>query len=112
MILMTVPKFLPGTLVRHRRYGYRGVVVEYDPICRADKQWYRGNRTQPNRDQPWYHVLVHGSDTVTYAAEGNLQPDESGEPVEHPLVELFFSGQKNGRYLRNSRAWPGWRKQT
>ena len=82
MILMTVPKFLPGTLVRHRRYGYRGVVVEYDPICRADKQWYRGNRTQPNRDQPWYHVLVHGSDTVTYAAEENLQPDESGEPVE------------------------------
>ena len=54
-------RFQPGHLVRHRRYGYRGVVVALDLECGAGDDWYRSNRTQPDRDQPWYHVLVHGS---------------------------------------------------
>lgn len=50
--------FEPGQLVRHRRYGYRGVVVDRDEFCEADDEWYSKNQTQPDRDQPWYHVLV------------------------------------------------------
>ena len=63
-----VEQFAVGELVRHGRYDYRGVVVASDPACRADDDWYLANRTQPDRDQPWYHVLVHGSHQVTYAA--------------------------------------------
>jgi len=85
------PKFQRGQLVRHRRYGYRGVVVDLDFECLASERWYQSNQTQPDRNQPWYHVLVHETDGATYAAQENLLPDTSGQPVEHPLIERFFS---------------------
>ena len=100
------PKFLPGQLVRHRRYGYRGVVVAYDGHCKADPEWYMSNKTQPDRDQPWYHVLVHNSRSVTYPAESSLEADDSGQPVSHSLMEHFFSGFVDGRYIRNDEPWP------
>ena len=27
------PAFTPGQMVKHKRYGYRGVIVEVDPQC-------------------------------------------------------------------------------
>lgn len=102
--------FLPGQLVRHRRYDYRGVVVAVDDACRADHAWYWSNQSQPDRNQPWYHVLVHGSTQVTYAAQNNLEVDESKEAVDHPLVREYFAGFEGGRYRRNGQPWPNpWR---
>ena len=100
------PKFRPGQLVRHKRYGYRGVVVEFDLSCQASDEWYSSNQTQPLRDQPWYHVLVHGTPTVTYAAQTSLEEDPDREPVEHPLISAFFSGFTGTGYIRNERPWP------
>ncbi len=100
------PVFEPGQLVRHRRYGYRGVIVDRDESCQADEGWYLKNQTQPDRDQPWYHVLVDGSSTNTYAASDNLVADASELPIAHPLVPHFFSEFKNGIYIRNDVAWP------
>lgn len=100
------PRFAVGQLVRHRRYGYRGVVVDYDLSCRADDAWYRANRTQPDKDQVWYQVLVHRSTDVTYAAQTSLEPDTDTTPVEHPLVEQFFDVQDDGRYVRNQEPFP------
>ena len=102
-----VPKFHPGQLVRHKRYGYRGVIVEYDLRCEADDQWYQSNRTQPDKGQPWYHVLVDATDQTTYAAEGNLQDDPSGQPIRHPLLVRFFGEFVDSRYVRNDEPWPG-----
>lgn len=99
------PVFEIGQLVAHRRYGYRGVVVDFDIRCQATEAWYKSNQTQPARDQPWYHVLVHGSVQVTYAAQENLAADVSGEPIEHPWVERYFSGFRGGRYVRNDEPW-------
>ena len=102
-----IPRFKPGQLVRHKRYGYRGVVVDFDPSCQADKQWYQSNQTQPERNQPWYHVLVHNSDQITYPAQSSLIKDTSSQPIEHPLLSYFFSEfMLDGKYLRNDRAWP------
>lgn len=100
------PVFEPGQLVRHRRYGYRGVVVDRDARCQADEEWYQKNQTQPDRNQPWYHVLVDGSSTCTYAASENLIADLSGLPIDHPLVAYFFSEFKDGEYVRNGNPWP------
>lgn len=94
-------KFEQGQLIYHRRYAYRGVILQVDPFCRAPDAWYRRNRTQPPRDQPWYHVLVHGGDE-TYVAEENLAIDASGEQVAHPLVEAIFPIFLNGRYHLDS----------
>lgn len=83
-------KFQAGTLIHHKRYGYRGVIVQVDEACRADEQWYQANQTQPDRHQPWYHVLVDGSTHTTYVAQENLELDASGAAVEHPLLDQFF----------------------
>jgi len=103
-----MPTFAPGQVVRHRRYEYRGLVVDFDLRCRADDAWYQKNRTRPDREQPWYHLLVDGSTVVTYAAEANLQADETGQPVHHPLVPKLFEAFHDGRYERNEVPWPGW----
>ena len=103
-----MPRFRIGQIVRHRRYGYYGLVVDFDLNCQADEQWYRANRSHPNQAQPWYHVLVNGSDMTTYAAEENLAPDEEHHTVTHPLVGYFFEAATSGRYIRNDEVWPGW----
>ncbi len=100
------PLYHPGQIVRHRRYGYRGVVVDFDLTCNADQAWYQSNQTQPDRNQPWYHVLVDGSVNTTYAAQTSLEADERPAPITHPLLEHFFTEFTGDRYLRNDRLWP------
>ena len=98
-------KFQIGELVRHRRYGYRGVVVAYDLTCQADDDWYQSNKTQPERNQPWYHVVVSESNQVTYPAESSLLADESKEEILNPIVPYFFTSFNKGVYIRNDRPW-------
>ena len=102
-----LPTFKPGQLVRHKRYRYRGVIVDFDMRCQADDEWYQRNRTQPDRDQPWYHVLVDGSMMTTYVAQENLGADDGDDPIDHPLVQHFFVSFADGHYVRNDRPWPG-----
>ena len=78
-----------------------------DDFCQADDAWYKKNQTQPDRDQPWYHVLVSGTSANTYAAAESLVADESGLPIDHPFVPHFFSEFKDGMYVRNDNPWPG-----
>ncbi|MBH61416.1 MAG: hypothetical protein CL569_02985 [Alphaproteobacteria bacterium] len=63
--------------------------------------------SRPAKVQPWYHVLVHGAEHTTYVAQRNLEPDETGEPVNHPLIEEIFGVHENGVYLsRKTLSWP------
>ena len=95
--------FTIGTVVKHKLYAYRGVVVAYDPSCTAGDTWYQSNKTKPSRDQPWYHVLVHDSGGLsTYVAQENLLPDDSGESVNHPRIDSYFSEFIDGRYRAHS----------
>jgi heat shock protein HspQ len=82
------------------------VVVSFDLTCQADDNWYLSNRTQPDRYQPWYHILVHDSDQVTYAAQTSLEEDHSKENIVHPLLSHLFSAFHNGQYIRNDNPWP------
>ncbi len=100
------PLYHPGQIVRHRRYGYRGVVVDFDLTCKADEAWYQSNQTQPDRNQPWYHVLVDGSSNTTYAAQTSLEADERSAPITHPYLKHFFTEFTGDRYVRNDRPWP------
>ncbi len=103
-------KYQPGNVVLHKLYDYRGLIVDFDMTCQAPEEWYQANQTQPNRDQPWYHLLVDGNQQVTYVAESNLELDPSGLPVVHGMLNLFFSGydESGNQYLRNEVPWnPG-----
>lgn len=97
-----------GTIVQHKLYGYRGVIVCFDTECMAGDKWYFSNKTQPIKEQPWYHVLVHDSGGLsTYVAQSNLQEDSTKEPVNHPRLECYFSGYQDGRYALKANSGTG-----
>lgn len=97
-------KFHPGQLIYHRLYGYRGVVVDVDAAFSGTDAWYDAMAvTRPDRGQPWYHLLVDGSELATYVPEEHLLDDASGEPVDHPLLDSFFSAFRPERGAYRSR---------
>jgi heat shock protein HspQ len=96
---MKQAKFSIGQCVQHRLFDYRGVVVDVDAEFLGSDEWYdEVARSRPPKDEPWYHVLVHDADNETYVAERNLEPDQTYEPVNHPLLGEFFSGFEQGVY--------------
>ncbi|MCH6565116.1 MAG: heat shock protein HspQ [Proteobacteria bacterium] len=98
-------KFSVGELIHHRLFGYRGVIIDVDQNFQASEEWYEAvAKSRPPKNRPWYHVLVHLSEQSTYVAEQNLEPDDSVDPIDHPMLENFFSKFDNGRYIRNQPA--------
>lgn len=98
-------KFSIGDLVHHRLFEYRGVVADVDSTFQLTDEWYDAMaRSRPPKDQPWYHVLVHGSTQTTYVAERNLEPDSSARPISHPMISHYFSGFADGHYISDSRS--------
>jgi len=96
--------FSVGDLVHHRLFDYRGVVVDVDPRFMLSEEWYETVAVScPPKDKPWYRVLVHNATHDTYVAERNLEPDTTGEPVSHPLVDDHFAAFRNGRYITSAR---------
>lgn len=97
---MKQAKFTIGQRITHRLFDYRGVIIDVDADFQGSDEWYENvARSRPPKDQPWYHVLVHDSNTETYVAERNLIPDDSDEPVVHPLVNEYFDEFRQGIYL-------------
>ena len=94
-------KFKIGHVVHHKRYDYYGVIFNADGSCKAIDEWYYRNRTQPDRQQPWYNVLVDGG-SETYVAEENLEFDSSGKKITHPALDQMFFSYHNGRYFKVS----------
>ncbi|RKY22149.1 MAG: heat shock protein HspQ [Planctomycetota bacterium] len=92
------PRFDVGQVVRHRRFGYRALIVACD---------LSAGPSADAREEPWYHLLVHGSDGVTAARQGSLEANDSGEGVRHPLVPRYFGGFRKGLYMRNDVDWDG-----
>jgi len=73
--------------------------VDVDASYQGSEEWYQNvAKSRPPKDQPWYHVLVDDSDHLTYVAERNLEPDLLQEPIDHPLLEVYFTSFRNGRY--------------
>lgn len=93
-------EFGVGELVQHKRFGYRGVIVDVDASFQLSEEWYEQVAlSRPPKDRPWYHVLVHDAEHMTYVAERNLEPDQAQGPVRHPALEHFFEGLRDGRYI-------------
>ncbi|MBL8994802.1 MAG: Co2+/Mg2+ efflux protein ApaG [Spirochaetia bacterium] len=98
-------QFRRGQVVRHSLHGYRGVVVDFDMYFLKDEPWYATQAGSPAKNKPWYHILVDGSDHVSYAPQEQLEADHRGEPIQHPLFDFFFEGMGEGRYIRNNKTW-------
>lgn len=102
---LTTTRFSVGQLVRHRKFDYRGVIFDVDPKFQATDEWYEMMaKSRPPKDKPWYHVLVDGAPHTTYVAERHLAPDDSDEPIDHPLIGQFFTRFEKGRYRTRHRS--------
>lgn len=96
-----------GQVIRHKRFEYRGVIIGYDPLCIAPEGWIQAMRVDSlsnGRSQPFYHVLVDDRDgrypgNVTYVAQENIVTIRGQTKVEHPLIDDYFSGFEDGRYV-------------
>jgi len=104
---ITVPRqtrsrFGIGEVVRHRLFGFRGVVFDVDPVFANSEEWYQAipEDMRPSRDQPFYHLLAENDESsyVAYVSQGNLVSDSEGGPVDHPTVPELFEQFKDGRY--------------
>jgi heat shock protein HspQ len=99
---MREAKFSIGQVVRHRLFPFRGVVFDVDEEFSNTEEWLDAipEPIRPDRNQPFYHVFAENSDQhyIAYVSEQNLLPDESGEPVDHPKVDLFFDETDEGGY--------------
>jgi heat shock protein HspQ len=96
-----IAKFGIGQVVSHRRFEYRGVIVDVDASYLGTEEWYHEvARSHPPRDRPWYHVLVHEAEHATYVAERHLALEERPEAIRHPLLEDYFDAFEAGRYKR------------
>jgi heat shock protein HspQ len=100
------PSYKPGDIIWHMDNGFRGVIVNADMHCQASEEWYKSKPDHPERDQPWYHVLVSDSQKISYVAQSKLLPTHEQTKVEHPLLDYFFSEFNSVKYIRNARLWP------
>ncbi len=97
------PAFDIGQIVHHRKYDYRGVIVDVDPAFQGTEDWYEQMAvSRPPKDRPWYHVLVDGAGHSTYVAEQHLESDPSGHQISHPALGQFFDRFERGRYFRST----------
>ena len=102
-------KYGIGSIVRHRVYPFRGVVVDVDPEFDNTDEWYEAipAEVRPDKEQPFYHLLAENSDSYysAYVSQQNLLPDAENGPVSHPDVDDMFDGLDGERYLLHPRAF-------
>jgi heat shock protein HspQ len=84
---------------------YRGVIFDVDSSFQLTDEWYeKMAKSRPPRNEPWYHVLVHGATHMTYVAEQNLEADATEDPISHPMMTHFFGSFENGRYVTQAKS--------
>ncbi len=95
-------KFDIGQVVRHRKYPFRGLIYDVDPIFANTEEWWLSipEDVRPIKEQPFYHLFAENSETeyIAYVSEQNLLPDESGEPLRHPQIADSFERTAAGDY--------------
>ncbi len=92
-------QFFVGQIIHHKKFDYRGVIVDVDATFQGSEEWYElVARSRPPKDKPWYHVLVDNADNMTYVAERHLETTSDIAPVNHPAIDAFFNEFHNGMY--------------
>lgn len=95
-------RFSIGDVVQHRRFGFRGVVFDIDPVFANTEEWYQAipEEVRPDKHQPFYHLLAENGESsyVAYVSQQNLMMDDSEEPVDHPAISDMFGTYADGKY--------------
>ena len=91
--------FYVGQIVEHEMFGYRGVIFDVDNCYMLSDEWYEQMaKSNPPKEEPWYHVLVDNGVHSTYVAERNLRPANNLDQINHPSMGDYFETFADGRY--------------
>ncbi|MFC3051336.1 heat shock protein HspQ [Kordiimonas pumila] len=97
MLKTQTARFAPGQVVRHSKFGYRGLIFDVDASFSQSPEWYEVmSEMHPSKDRPWYHILVDGEKHTTYVAEESLIACPETEEFDHPLLEHLFKCSDSG----------------
>jgi heat shock protein HspQ len=95
-------KFAIGQVVKHRIFGFRGLIFDVDPEFDNTEEWWLSipEDIRPSKDQPFYHLFAENAETeyIAYVSEQNLLPDTSDEPLRNPMIEEMFVRDERGVY--------------
>ena len=87
--VIATAKFEIGMPVRHRKYGFRGVVFDVDPVFNNTDEWWESipEDVRPKKEQPYYHLLAETpepeySPYIAYVSEQNLVADGDDDPIK------------------------------
>jgi len=96
--------FRVGQVVKHKKWGYRGVIIGWDETARAPADWleqmHKDNPTW--KHQPNYAILVDTRDRpapqLTYVPQENIEVVKHTK-ILHPNVEDYFENFDGSQYL-------------
>ncbi len=59
-MLQVNAKYAIGTVVRHKKHPFRGVIFDVDPQFSNTDEWWESipEDKRPSKEQPFYHLLA------------------------------------------------------
>jgi len=97
-------QFRVGQVVKHKKWGYRGVIIAWDETAKAPEEWLKAMHKENKewRNQPNYSILVDTRDRqapqMTYVPQENIEVIKNTK-VLHPSVEDYFEKFDGSQYL-------------
>ncbi|KAL5010203.1 hypothetical protein ScPMuIL_012508 [Solemya velum] len=98
-------KYRIGQVIKHKTWGYRGVIVGWDLVAKAPEAWFKEMHPKNKerwRQMPNYLILVDTRDRLvpqsTYVPEENIDI-LSNMQVFHPELEEYFEKFDGAQYL-------------
>ncbi|XP_045615384.1 uncharacterized protein [Procambarus clarkii] len=97
-------KWRIGQVVKHNLWGYKAVIIGWDPKSKAPEEWI-SKMHQDNKhwkEQPNYALLVDTGDReaaqITYVPQENISPILNHE-VKHPDLNQYFDFYDGAQYI-------------
>src|SRR3546814_7909525 len=89
-------RFCIGDVVKHRMFGFRGVVFDIDPVFANSEEWYQSipQDMRPDRNQPFYHLLAENGES-SYRSEEHTSELQSLMRISYAV---FCLKKKNIEY--------------
>lgn len=93
-----------GQVVKHKKWGYRGVIIGWDEEARAPQDWLSEmHKNNPEwKSQPNYAVLVDTRDRpapqITYVPQENIEVVKHTK-ILHPSTDDYFEKFDGSQYL-------------
>lgn len=98
-------KYRVGQVVKHKRWGYRGIIIGWDEVAKAPESWLKSMHPEDKphwRTMPNYAILVDTRDRlspqITYVPQDNLNIIINTQ-ILHPSIDDYFEHFDGAQYI-------------